>query len=250
MSAGIQTEIKRGNIGMTKVPAWLYDEMKFSGVDFTRMDEVAAYDAMHTKMRDYARMTDEIVRRLSLDSTSTVIDLGCGTGAFALHAAEKCRTIYAVDVSEAMLEYCRKKAEQKGITNIVYCHSGLLSYEHRGGPADAAVCVAVLHHLPDFWKQVALTRCCRMLKPGGRLLLFDIVFPSDSDYPQREIDAWINSVGTMVNDRLAQEAIVHVKNEFSTYDWIMEEMIKRSGFDISSAEYSMGVQATYVCTRR
>jgi putative AdoMet-dependent methyltransferase len=235
---------------MTKIPAWHYDEMKFSGVDFSQMDEVAAYDSMHRKLRDYAMMSEGIIRLLSLNSDSTVIDLGCGTGAFAVHAANKCRTIYAVDVSEAMLRFCRKQAEQKGITNIVYCHDGLLTYEHRGEPADAAVCVAVLHHLPDFWKQVALTRCCGMLKPGGRLFLFDIVFPSDTDCLQREIERWINSVETLADARLAQEAIIHVKNEFSTYDWIMEGLIKRSGFDISSADYSNGVQAAYVCTKR
>jgi len=88
---------------MTKVPAWRYDEMKFCGVDFSQMDEVAAYDAMHTKLRDYERMSEEIILRLLVNSDSTVIDLGCGTGAFALHAARKCRIIYAVDVSEAML---------------------------------------------------------------------------------------------------------------------------------------------------
>ena len=81
-------------------------------------------------------------------------------------------------------------------------------------------------------------------------MLFDIVFPSGTDSLEEVIDAWINSVGTMANDRLAQEGIIHVRNEFSTYDWIMEGLIKRSGFDISSAEYSNGVQATYVCTKR
>jgi len=235
---------------MTKVPAWHFNEMKFSGVDFSQGEEVAAYDAMHRKLRDYARVSEEIIRLLSLNPGSTVIDLGCGTGAFALHAAGKCRTIYAVDVSEPMLEYCRKQAEQKGITNIVYCHSGLLSYEHQGEPADAAVCIAVLHHLPDFWKQVALTRCCGMLKPGGRLFLFDIVFPSKTDCLEREIDGWINSVETMAGARLAEEAVVHIKDEFSTYDWIMEGMIRRSGFHISSADYRNGVQVSYVCTKR
>lgn len=223
--------------------------MKFSGVDFSQMDEVAAYDDMHKKFRDYAKESEEIIQRLSLDSDSTVIDLGCGTGAFTIHAASRCRTIYALDISAAMLEYCRKQAEQKGLTNIVYVHSSLLSYEHDDELADAAVCVAVLHHLPDYWKQVALTRCCRMLKPRGRLLLFDIVFPSGIDC-LHEIDDWIKAIGAMADAKLAQEAIIHVKNEFSTYDWIMEGMIRRSGFQIDTAEYGKGFQATYLCTKR
>jgi 2-polyprenyl-3-methyl-5-hydroxy-6-metoxy-1,4-benzoquinol methylase len=149
-----------------------------------------------------------------------------------------------------MLDYCRKQAEQKGINNIVYCHSGLLTYEHKSELADAAVCVAVLHHLPDFWKQVALTRCCGMLRPGGQLMLFDIVFPSGTDNLNDTIDTWINSMASVVDARMAEEAIIHVRNEFSSYDWIMEGIITRSGFDISSKDYSNWVQATYVCTRR
>ena len=56
---------------MTKVPAWHFNEMKFSGVDFTQGEEVAAYDAMHRKLRDYARVSEEIIRLLSLNPGST-----------------------------------------------------------------------------------------------------------------------------------------------------------------------------------
>jgi putative AdoMet-dependent methyltransferase len=235
---------------MTIAADWQFDETKFSGVDFSQEEEVAVYDSMHKKFRDYRKASEEIIRRLQLNSDSIVIDLGSGTGAFALNAADKCRTIYAVDISNAMLDYCRKQAEQKGINNIVYCHSGLLSYKHVGELADAAVCVAVLHHLPDHWKQVALERCYGMLKPGGRFFLFDIVFPSDTDCLQHKINEWIDVVKRMADSRLAEEAIIHVKNEFSTYDWIMEGMIRRSGFLINSAEYSDGFQASYLCRKR
>ncbi len=235
---------------MPAVPGWQYDETKFSGVDYSRSDEVAAYDRTHRKFRDYAKATEEILRRLSLPADSTVIDLGAGTGAFALHAAEKCRTIYAVDISAAMLEYCRQQAARAGVTNIVFCHAGLLTYEHPAESADAAVCVAVLHHLPDFWKGVALTRCAQMLKPGGRFYLFDIVFPSGEPHLADKIDEWIKAIETMADARLAAEAVVHAREEFSTYDWIMEGLLTRSGFHIDSAEYGQGFQAAYVCTKR
>jgi putative AdoMet-dependent methyltransferase len=235
---------------MPAVPRWQYDETKFSGVDFSRSDEVAAYDRMHRKFRDYAKASEEILRRLSLPADSTVIDLGAGTGAFALHAASRCRTVYAVDISVAMLDHCRRQAEQAGVTNIVFCHAGLLTYEHPAESADAAVCVATLHHLPDFWKGVALTRCCRMLKPGGRLYLFDIVFPSREPHLDEKIDEWIVAIETMADARLAAEAVVHAREEFSTYDWIMEGLLTRSGFHIDAAEYGQGFQTAYVCTKR
>lgn len=234
---------------MPSVPRWQYDETKFSGVDYLRRDEVAAYDRMHKKFRDYEKSAEEIIRRLSLSADSTVIDLGSGTGAFALHAARKCRTVYAVDVSDAMLDYCRQQATKEGVNNIVLCHAGLLTYEHQAEPADAAVCVAVLHHLPDFWKAVALTRCCRMLKPGGRLYLFDIVFPSRESTLPEKIDEWVMAIEAMADARLAEEAVVHARDEFSTYDWIMEGLLTRSGFHIDTAEYGQGFQTSYVCTK-
>lgn len=233
---------------MKPAPKWQYNEMKPCGVDFTDVEEVVAYDLMHKKIRDYANMSEAIIRRLGLGSESTVIDIGSGTGAFALHAARKCRAVYAVDISDAMLEYCRQNAERQGLTNIVFCHGGLLTYEHVGELADAIVCFAVLHHLPDFWKQVALQRCHTMLKPGGRLLLFDIVFPPWEENIGRKIEDWIQAIGIRADARLAQEALIHVRDEFSTYDWIMEGIIKRSGFRIDTAEYGDGFQTTYVCT--
>jgi putative AdoMet-dependent methyltransferase len=235
---------------MKTAPRWQYNEMKFSGVDFSKPEQVAAYDSVHKKFRDYAKGTDEIIRQLGLDSNSTVIDLGSGTGAFALHAAKKCKTIYAVDISAAMLDYCREQAEKEGLSNIIFTHGGLLTYEHKDEPADAAVCVAVLHHLPDFWKLKALSRCCSMLKPGGRFLLFDIVFPSAEPNLDLKIDEWIKGIEVMVDQRLAEEAVIHARDEFSTYDWIMEGIIRRSGFRIDAVEYGQGFQATYVCTKK
>ncbi len=238
-------------IMMGKECKWQYDEAQFSGVDYTSPGQAAAYDQMHKKFRDYEKSAEDIIRRLGLGSQSTVIDLGAGTGAFALHAARTCRTIYAVDISSAMLDHCRQQAAQAGLKNIVFCHAGLLGYEHRGEPADAAVCVAVLHHLPDFWKLQALRRCCGMLKPGGKFCLFDIVFPSgqEAELPSM-IDGWLASVESMAVARMAEEALVHVRDEFSTYDWIMEGLLRNSGFRIDTAEYGGGFQTVYVCTKK
>ena len=149
-----------------------------------------------------------------------------------------------------MIEYCRQRAEKEDLTNIVFCHGGLLKCEHAAELADAGVCIAVLHHLPDFWKMTALARCCGMLKPGGRFYLFDIVFPSDKPNLQQRIDEWIEAIGTTVNARLAKEAVIHAREEFSTYDWIMEGIIRRNGFRIDTAEYGEGFQTTYVCTKK
>ena len=99
---------------MPKIPRWAYDEMKQTGVDYLSMEQVQRYDDMHQRFRDYEKDSDTIVKLLELDSKSAVIDMGAGTGAFALHAGKHCRKVYAVDVSLAMLERCWEKVKRWG----------------------------------------------------------------------------------------------------------------------------------------
>jgi len=235
---------------MLKIPEWTYDEMKQTGVDYSSVEQVQQYDDMHQRFRDYEKNSDAIIKLLGLDSNSTVIDMGAGTGAFALHAAKHCRKVYAVDVSSAMLERCRKKGEEMGLSNVLYCHGGFLTYEHEAEPADAMVSIVSLHHLPDFWKLVGLSRAAEMLKVGGQFFLFDIVFPSAVEDLEDRLDAWVRSIAEQSGYELAAEAKIHIREEYSTYDWVMEGLLKRAGFVIESAEYGDGFQATYVCTRK
>jgi putative AdoMet-dependent methyltransferase len=234
---------------MKSFPQWQFNETNPKGVDYASIEEVAAYDGMHRRFRNYEIATATILQRLDLGPDSVVIDMGCGTGAFTLHAAAKCRTIHAVDISQAMLDFTRREAERAGFKNILFHHAGLLTHQHQAEPADAIVCVAVLHHLPDFWKQAALTRCIDMLKPGGKLYLFDIVFSSASKHLPGQIDQWIDVITRKAGEKLGGEAVVHVRDEYSTYDWILEGMLRHAGFQIDVAEYAPGFQTTYICSK-
>ncbi len=235
---------------LTSKANWFYNEMKHSGVDYSDLTQVQAYDEKHQKFRDYEKASQAIIDRLGLGPGDTVIDMGAGTGAFALCAARICKTVYAVDVSQAMVDYARQKAERAGLKNIVFCHGGFLTYEHAAESADALVSVAVLHHLPDFWKLVGLSRASEMLKPGGRLYLFDVVFPSDITGYEARFDDWISSFARDVDPDFAVEGETHIRDEHSTYDWIMEGLLERAGFCIDSAEYADGFGATYICTKK
>jgi ubiquinone/menaquinone biosynthesis C-methylase UbiE len=96
-----------------------------------------------------------------------VVDLGAGTGRFALAAARRFGQVTAVDISPAMLEFLRQRAAAAGATNLECVQAGFLSYQHAGPPPDAVDTRNALHQLPDFWKAVALDRIGRMLRPGG-----------------------------------------------------------------------------------
>lgn len=230
----------------------VFDEQRSAGVDYNCAEQARRYDSMHQRFRNYEQAAMKIIERLGLGADSTVIDMGAGTGAFAVPAAKVCKQIHAVDISEAMLAECQAKAQQAGLENIV-CHvGGFLSYTHDAPPADAMVSVAVLHHLPDFWKQIALQRAAQMLKPGGRLWLFDIVFPVNRDLEEHDklYGGWIATIAERAGKELADEAKVHLLEEHSTYEWILEGMLERAGFHIDRALHAPGFQTTYVCTRQ
>jgi putative AdoMet-dependent methyltransferase len=232
----------------TAKPNWFYDEYKHSGVDYTDEEQVAVYDARHQRFRDYRKFAETIMARLDLQADAAVIDLGSGTGAFALNAAPHYRTVYAVDVSDAMLAYTRQKAEQTRISNMVFCKGGFLTYAHTAAPADAVVSSAALHHLPDMWKWIGLLNVAKMLKAGGKFYLFDVVFPMTEEYVAC-FDGWVEAFAGRVGPEFAAEVETHIRDEYSTFDWVMEGLLRRAGFHINSVEYDGQLGATYQCTK-
>ncbi len=228
---------------------WRYDEMRHSGVDFSDPARVEAYDRNHQKFRNYQKDAEAIVHILGLGREHTVMDMGAGTGAFALHAARYCKLVYVVDVSRVMLDYTQLKAETEGIDNIVFCHGGFLTYDHNAEPVDAMVCLGVLHHLPDLWKLIGLRRAVEMIKPGGGLYLFDVAFPYNMTDYESQLDDWVRSTAEKVGSDFASEVESTIRDEFVTYDWVMEGMLRRAGFRIDNAEYTDGFGAKYVCAR-
>ncbi|MDQ3973364.1 MAG: class I SAM-dependent methyltransferase, partial [Actinomycetota bacterium] len=154
--------------------SWLLDEVARAGRENLDQAHVARYDAKEDAH------ADEEVRFLEeaglLTASSTVVDVGAGTGQFALAAGQRCRRVIAVDVSPAMMDRLRENVRRSGLANVECVVAGYLTYQHRGPPADLVYSRYALHHLPDFWKAVALSRMAGMLRPGGGLRLWDAVY--------------------------------------------------------------------------
>lgn len=137
-----------------------------------------------------------------------------------------------------MLEALRAKIAALGLSNVEVVQAGFLTYEHRGRPADFVYSRYALHHLPDFWKAVALDRVRRILRPGGVLRLWDVVYNFEPAHAQERLEAWCATGGTEVDSEWSRaELEEHVRDEHSTLTWLLEPMIKRCGFEIEAAVY-------------
>ncbi len=78
--------------------------------------------------------------------------------------------------------------------------------------------VFALHHLPDFWKGIALKRLYRMLKPGGRLYIHDVVMQELNAIDN--ITEFLDKLATAGGKVLREDSERHFKEEYSTYDWV------------------------------
>jgi SAM-dependent methyltransferase len=230
-------------------PSWYLDEFAHAGPEHLDAAYVAAYDqkAGVDWPAEVARL-----RELGLDDTSTLVDLGAGTGGLALAAAPLCRWVVAVDVSPAMVAVMRDRAERAGLWNLECVRAGLLSYEHAGVPADFVYSRNALHHLPDFWKAIALGRIAAMLRPGGVLRLRDLVFSCELGAAHRTIDHWLAGASNQPGIGWSRaELETHLREEYSTFSWLLEPMMDQAGFEIQQAEYADSqIFADYVCVKR
>lgn len=236
---------------MESYPSWHYDELKQVGTDYTDISEVQSYDKRMERLRNAREEAESILNIIGPVQDKIILELGTGTGDFAIEAAKRCVKVYAVDVSRVMLEYAHQKAKREGIDNIEFHHGGFLTYEHHGEPLDAIVSQLALHHLPDFWKMIALRRTFEILKDGGRLYIKDVVFSFDIGGGYHGfLNRWIEGVKAVAGEDIARETAMHVKDEYSTFDWVMEGLLRKAGFSIDRAEYHKGIMGTYVCIKR
>lgn len=190
-----------------------------------------------------------LLQRLGLTSSSIVIDVGAGTGQFTLAVAPVSEHLVAVDVSPVMLELLRVKVGRMGLGNVEVVQAGFLTYDHAGRAGRYRLLpVRALHHLPDVWKAVALTRLRSVLRPGDVLRLWDVVYDFAPEEAEARIEAWCAKAGDgIVGEWSRAELEEHVRDEHSTFTWLLEPMIRRAGFDIDEALYSHdGVFARYV----
>lgn len=231
-----------------KAPGWLLDELASAGRENLDACHVGRYDV---KMDARAVDEVELLRSWGLDQSSVVVDMGCGTGQFSLAVAPACRRVVAVDVSPLMLERVLEKRDRAGIGNVEVVAGGFLTYQHTGAAADVVYSRYALHHLPDFWKALALVRIAAMLKPGGVLYLRDLIFSFEPEDAEHRIEAWLAGASEHPNLGWTRaELETHLREEYSTYSWLLEPMIEHAGFTIQSAQHSAsGIYSAYTCLK-
>jgi len=122
-----------------------------------------------------------------LDDDWVIGDFGCGTGQTAVSLAPFVKRVIAVDDSRAMLTAARGRLGNA--SNVEIREGRLEALPIDDGSLDAAVLSLVLHHLPD--PQKVLMEAGRTIRPGGKLLIVDMLPHARESYRQEMGHVWL-----------------------------------------------------------
>ncbi|MGH9089688.1 MAG: class I SAM-dependent methyltransferase [Acidimicrobiales bacterium] len=130
----------------------------------------------HHGVAGLGKVIAAVLDQARADGDKVAVDLGCGTGALAIPLAERGVTVTAVDLSRAMVERLEAKAAEAGLTNVTGTVAAVEHLDLAPSSIDLVVSNYALHHLRDADKQAVVRAAAGWLRPGGRLVIGDMMF--------------------------------------------------------------------------
>jgi ubiquinone/menaquinone biosynthesis C-methylase UbiE len=225
----------------------MLDELAHAGPEHLDDTFITGYD----RKQGYPDPAEDLAafEEHGLGPASRVVDLGAGTGQFAIPAARRFGHVTAVDVSPAMVAALREKASTAGLANMDFVKAGFLSYTPEE-PADGVYTRNALHQVPDFWKALALARIADMLRPGGVLRLRDLIYDFQPGQAGDIFDGWFtNAAADPAQGYTAADYAEHIRTEFSTFRWLLEPILAATGFEIVNVSFERHLYGAYTCVK-
>jgi ArsR family transcriptional regulator len=136
--------------------------------------------------RSWKALAEALIKVLNYQ---TVADLGAGEGTLAQLLAQRAEKVIAVDLSSKMVEFGQALAKQNGLANLEYRLGDIEEPPINDKSLDLAVLSQALHHAEH--PQRAIHAAFRILKPGGRLIVLDLVQHQFEQARELYADRWL-----------------------------------------------------------
>jgi SAM-dependent methyltransferase len=183
------------------------------------------------------RVVATVIAEAEPGSEDRAVDLGCGSGQVTLALAGKVASVLAIDVSQKMIDLLLDNARGAGATNVEGRAVPIEQLDVAAGSVDLVVSNYAFHHLRDADKPKVVQQIFTWLRPGGRLVLGDMMFGRGGDSRDREIIA--SKLSLLVRKgpggwwRIAKNGARYVlrtqERPVSMASWVA--MFERAGFE-------------------
>jgi len=149
-------------------------------------DVASSFDTTYAPGRSWRSVAEAF---LKVHNFPVVADLGAGEGAIALLLAQNAEQVIAVDSSPKMVDVGSAKALKHGISNVDFRLGEIEKVPVENYTADLAIFSQALHHADN--PEQALQEAFRILKPGGQLIVIDLLEHDYEDAKTRFYDKWL-----------------------------------------------------------
>jgi len=139
----------------------------------------------------------------------TIADLGSGEGAFALMLAQRARQVIAIDSSARMIDVGRDRARRHGVGNIEFRLGDMEQLPIADAEVDLVFFSQSLHHALHPTR--ALAEAARILAPGGRVVILDLVKHRFEEAREVYADEWLGFSEAEIETLLAGAGFAHIE---------------------------------------
>lgn len=152
--------------------------------DFDQYDWLQSYDdrMRKTKRLYYDGTLSRVVDKASVKEGDLVLDIGTGTGNLAARFLARGCKVIGIDPSARLLQMTKDKVtEWKGHFQTLRCEDSFLSIPFGEQTFDVVASTFSIHHISDDEKRLSVKEMKRVLRPGGRVVIGDVMFKDTAD---------------------------------------------------------------------
>ena len=242
-----------------------------------KQEEIKPYEQKGAKTQQVQKMFDNIAptydllnhslslgidkhwRRAAIDSLrpynpSNILDVATGTGDFALLAASELRpqSLLGIDLSEGMMQVGREKVRKAGLQDVIsFQQEDCLALSLADDTFDAVMVAYGIRNFSDL--DQGLREMCRVMKPGGRLVIIELTSPRR--FPMKQLfwlysHVYMPTLGRIVSrDRSAYKYLPATMEAFPQGEE-MQGILSRAGFsDVHFKRFTFGLSTLYTATK-